>query len=72
MSIQSAALPGIPFKTVGTRSIYKLGVDLRNQRVFFTNAMDYQQKGFVLQLNSWGKLIDSCSSDIIPGSFCFK
>jgi YVTN family beta-propeller protein len=72
MSILSSALPGVPFKTAGNRSIYKLGVDQRNQRVFFTNAMDYQQKGFVLQLNSGGKLIDSCSSDIIPGSFCFK
>jgi YVTN family beta-propeller protein len=72
MSILSSALPGVPFKTAGNRSIYKLGVDQRNQRVFFTNAIDYQQKGFVLQLNSGGKLIDSCSSDIIPGSFCFK
>jgi YVTN family beta-propeller protein len=72
MSIQATALPASPFKSSEGRSIYKLGVDQRNQRVFFTNAMDYQQKGFVLQLNSRGKMIDSCRADIIPGSFCFK
>jgi YVTN family beta-propeller protein len=72
MSIQAQALPVTAFRTSGNRSIYKLGVDKRNQRLFFTNAMDYQQKGWVLQLNSGGKLIDSCRSDIIPGSFCFK
>lgn len=72
MSTQSSALPAIPFRSAGRRSIYKLGVDPRNQRLFFTNAMDYQQKGFILQLNSGGRLIDSCLTDIIPGSFCFK
>jgi DNA-binding beta-propeller fold protein YncE len=72
MSIESSVLPAVPFRVAGNRSIYKIGVDQRNKRLFFTNVMDYQQKGYVLQLNSGGKLIDSCRSDIIPGSFCFK
>jgi YVTN family beta-propeller protein len=72
MSIQSNALPSKPFKTSSNRLIYKLGIDRRNGRIFYTDAMDYQQKGYVLQLNSMGKTIDSCRADIIPGSFCFK
>jgi YVTN family beta-propeller protein len=72
MSVQSTSLPVLPFKSAGNRNIYKVGVDPGSQRVFFTNAMDYQQNGYVLQLNSGGRLIDSCRSDIIPGAFCFK
>ena len=72
MSIISSALPGKPFKQSGNRLIYKLGVDPRNGRIFYTDALDYQQKGFVLQLNPDGIPIDSCQGDIIPGSFCFK
>jgi YVTN family beta-propeller protein len=72
MGIQSSALPAKPFRQSGGRQIYKLGVDPRNGRIFYTDAMDYQQKGYVLQLNSNGFPKDSCKADIIPGSLCFK
>jgi YVTN family beta-propeller protein len=72
MSIGSSGLPETPFKPSDGRSIYKLGVDPRNGRIFYTDAVDYTQKGYVLQLNPNGKLIDSCQADIIPGTFCFK
>jgi hypothetical protein len=72
MSILDSALPAEPFKQPNGRLIYKLGVDIRNGRLFYTDAVDYQQKGYVLQLNAKGFLTDSCKGDIIPGSFCFK
>jgi hypothetical protein len=72
MSIQSSVLPDKPFKLSPGRLIYKLGIDSRNGRIFFTDALDYQQKGYVLQLNPRGNLVDSCRAEIIPGSFCFK
>ncbi|MBA4321957.1 MAG: cell surface protein [Odoribacter sp.] len=72
MSIQASALPGKPFKPANGRLIYKLGVDPRNGRIFYTDALDYQQKGYLLQLNQEGMPVDSCRGDIIPGSFCFK
>ncbi len=72
MSIQSSVLPEIAFKQSNGRTIYKLGVDPRYGRIFYTDVLDYQQKGYLLQLNTDGKLIDSCRADVIPGSFCFK
>jgi YVTN family beta-propeller protein len=72
MSILSSALPDKPFRFANGRQIYKLGVDQRNGRIFYTDAVDYQQKGYVLQTNPNGVPVDSCQTDIIPGSFCFK
>lgn len=72
LSIESLALPVLPFLNTGNRFIYKLGVDKRDGRIFYTDAIDYQQNGWVFQINSKGLAIDSCRGDIIPGSFCFK
>ena len=72
MGIQSLALPDKPIRQSAGRSIYKLGADPRNRRIFYTDAMDYQLKGYVLQINPNGLPVDSCRADIIPGSFCFK
>jgi YVTN family beta-propeller protein len=72
MSIQSLVLPEKPFKPSNGRLIYKLGVDERNGRIFYTDVLDYQQKGYILQLSRGGIPIDSCRAEIIPGSFCFK
>jgi hypothetical protein len=72
MSIQSQNLPAKQFKQSNGRLIYKLGVDPGKGRIFYSDALDYQQKGYVLQLTPEGRSIDSCRSDIIPGSFYFK
>jgi DNA-binding beta-propeller fold protein YncE len=72
MSIQSTSLPNTAFKKPVNRFIYKFGVDPRYGKIFYTDAMDYKQKGYVLQLNAQGRQIDSCRAEIIPGSLCFK
>ena len=72
MSITSASLPTQYFIPASGRLFYKLGIDPGNNNIFITDAVDYQQKGFVLRYNSNGKLIDTCRADLIPGAFCFK
>ena len=72
MSIDAAILPSTPFVRPAGRFIYKLGADPRYNRIFYTDALDYKQKGYVIQINSKGLQVDSCRADIIPGSFCFK
>jgi DNA-binding beta-propeller fold protein YncE len=72
MSISDASLPVKPFREARGKMIYKMGVDPRNGRIFFTDAVDYQQKGYIVQLRPDGTQADSVRADIIPGSFCFK
>jgi hypothetical protein len=49
-----------------------MGVDPDRGEIFVTNAVDYQQRVYVLRFMANGSLIDSSRADIIPGSFCFK
>jgi hypothetical protein len=72
MSITANILPSAPFIKPAGRFVYKLGVDPRYNRIFYTDAIDYKQKGYVIQINSKGMQVDSSRADIIPGSFCFK
>jgi hypothetical protein len=72
MSITSAFLPTQYFIPASGHLFYKLGIDPDNNNIFITDAVDYQQKGFVLRYSPDGKLIDSCRADLIPGALCFK
>jgi YVTN family beta-propeller protein len=72
MSIASTSLPTQFFIPASGHLFYKLGIDPYSKNIFITDAVDYQQKGFVLRYSSAGKLIDSCRADLIPGAFCFK
>ena len=72
MGIQESVLPASAFISPVDRFIYKIGADPRYNRIFFTDAQDYKQKGYLFQLNPQGILKDSCRTDIIPGSICFK
>lgn len=72
MSVLANSLPAKPFVRSDGRLFYKLGVDPVNGQIFATNAVDYQQKGFVLRIRQNGSFIDSAKADIIPGALCFK
>jgi len=72
MSVLSSSLPVNPFVKSDGRLFYKLGTDPVNGQIFATNAVDYQQKGFVLRIRQNGSFIDSLKADIIPGALCFK
>ena len=72
MSIDSEVLPGIPFLEQSGRNFYRLGIDHATGDIFVTNAIDYQQRGYLLRLQNDGLIIDSVKTDIIPGNLCFK
>jgi YVTN family beta-propeller protein len=72
MNIASSSLPDKPFLPASGRLYYKLAVDKAKGEILVTNVIDYQQKGYLLRVNSTGTLIDSSRADIIPGSLCFK
>lgn len=72
MSIKASLLPVNPFIRAKGRLFYKIGVEPGTKRIFATNAVDYQQKGYLLRYNAGGILIDSAKADIIPGSICYK
>lgn len=72
MDISSSSLPVQPFIPASGRLYYKLGVDSVRREIFVTNAVDYQQRGYLLRFTVNGSLVDSSRADIIPGSLCFK
>jgi len=70
MSVADNELPVTYFVPPSGRMFYKLSVDQRNGDVFATNAIDYQQKGYLLRINRNGKVIDSARAGIIPAAVC--
>lgn len=72
MAVTSDQLPAEPFIWASGRNFYKIGVEPENGRLYATNAIDYQQKGFLLIFNRDGTVADSVKVGIIPGYICFK
>jgi hypothetical protein len=72
MNITAAALPSEPFIPESDHNFYKLGINPSNNDIFVTDAVDYQQNGFLLHYNGTGALVFSLMAEIIPGSICFK
>lgn len=72
MGIGSASLPSKPFLEKSGRNYYRLGVDTRTNHILVTNAMDFQERGYLLRIKPDGSLVDSVKADIIPGNLFFK
>lgn len=72
MNIISATLPASPLIAESGHYFYKLGINPSNSDIFVTDAVDYQQKGFVMQYKNDGTLLSTLKADIIPGLMCFK
>ena len=72
MAIGSFALPAKPFLEKSGRNYYRLGADIRTNDIFVTNALDFQQRGYLLRINPDGSLVDSVKADIIPGNLFFR
>jgi DNA-binding beta-propeller fold protein YncE len=72
MSISASALPSEPFIPESGHFFYKLGINPANNDIFVTDAVDYQQNGYLLYYDYTGALVTSMLTDIIPGSICFK
>jgi YVTN family beta-propeller protein len=72
LSITSSELPSEPIIPESGRYFYKLGIDPVSNGIFVTDAVDYQQDGYLIYYNPDHILVSSQLADIIPGSMCFK
>lgn len=71
MGIDAAQLPSQPLIDGEGRLFYAMGVDPVTDWIYISDAIDYQQSGFVYIYDNEGNEIDACRSGIIPGNFCF-
>lgn len=71
MAVSAVNLPEKPF-IPNRKLIYGLGVNPKNSEVYFSDAIDYSQKGVVYRYSSSGAKLDSFKTGITPGAFCFK
>jgi hypothetical protein len=72
MCITDAALPSSHFVPASGRLFYKLAYNNRDGGLFATNAMDYQQKGYLIRITMKGLVTDSARAGIIPAAICFN
>jgi YVTN family beta-propeller protein len=72
MSITAASLPDSPLIAQTDHFFYKLGIDPVSNDILATDAIDYQQQGYMLRYDQNGILKTSSRADIIPGYLCFK
>jgi hypothetical protein len=72
MSIDDSEVPDLPFIEQKNRNFYKLGINPVNGDIFVTDAVDYQQNGFVYIFNGKGDSLEQHQVGIIPGLMCFK
>jgi streptogramin lyase len=71
MDIHADKLPSSPF-IPNKQLFYGLAVNPENSEIYFSDAIDYSQKGIVYRYSSSGEGIDSFKTGIIPAAFCFK
>ncbi len=72
LGIDDSVLPPGSLIEEGTHFFYKLGINPVSGEIIVTDAVDYQQNGYVLRYKRSGQLISSSLAGIIPGSVCFK
>jgi YVTN family beta-propeller protein len=72
MSIASSQVPAEAFIPQSGHYFYKLGINPASNDVYVTDAVDYQQNGYLLFYSPSGALISELQTDIIPGTLCFK
>lgn len=76
MAIDAAELPLEPFiKPIegATLSLYyALGVAPDTEEVYVGDALDYQQRSIIYRYSNDGELLDSFTTGVIAGDFCWK
>ena len=72
MAVNSNILPDLPFISSRNNLLYGLGIDPKTSEIYFSDAIDYSQRGIVYRYSAHGARIDSFKTGIIPGAFCFK
>ncbi len=72
MAVTESQLPVSAFIPENGRLFYALGIDPKNSDIYVSDAIDYQQPGWVFRYSARGAIADSFKTDIIPAAFCFK
>ncbi len=72
MAVLADSLPDKPLLTIKSKMLYGLGIDPENGNIYVSDALDYQQSGWIYRFSGTGILIDSFKAGIIPGRFCFQ
>lgn len=71
MSINDNQLPATPIINKQHRMFYSMEVSAPNSELYVSDAIDYNQNGYIYRFTSNGSVIDSLHAGIIPGYFCF-
>jgi hypothetical protein len=72
MKIDDTELPAAPLITESEHYFYKIGINPVNSDIVVTDAIDYQQPGYIMLYNKEGNLLSTNIADIAPGMMCFK
>ncbi len=76
MAIDAAELPTEPFikpiEGVNRSLYYALGVAPDTEEVYVGDALDYQQRSIIYRYSRDGELLDSFTTGVIAGDFCWK
>lgn len=72
MPVNDELLPSFPFIPENGRLFFGLGVDPVDYNIYVTDAVDYNQAGWVYRYSGSAAIVDSFKTDIIPSGFCFK
>jgi len=72
MSINDVALPSNAIITESGNYFYKIGINPYTSDIFVTDAVDYQQNGYVMFFKNNGTLVAKFRAGVIPGYICFK
>lgn len=72
MDVSSRYLPEKPILSLDAGVLYGIGIDPVNGDIYVSDALDYQQPGWISRFDRSGVLKDRFKTGIIPGRFCFQ
>jgi len=69
--VNATGFPETPLVKSEGQNFYGLGISPHNDHIYLADAIDYQQKGLVLEYDSQGTLLSSFQVGVIPNGFLF-
>lgn len=71
ITINDNQLPATPVIFKKNRLFYSMDINAPKSELYISDAIDYNQNGYIYRFTSTGSVIDSLRAGIIPGYFCF-
>ncbi|MDD4919837.1 MAG: YncE family protein [Bacteroidales bacterium] len=72
MGTDQPATNPVPFISLDNRPYYGLAVDPVTSHIYIADAVDYVQQGKVIRFSPRGDPVDTLTTGVNPGFFCFK